>query len=144
MIRKDCMDRLKEAGLRATPQRIAILQAISDMSNHPTAEQVLNRVHKKHPEISLATIYNTLEVLVNKGIVKKVKTEKDTMRYDAMGENHHHLYCFQSDRIEDYHCDELDEILSNYFSKHRIDGFEISDIKLQINGKFITNQITKN
>ncbi|TSA25491.1 MAG: transcriptional repressor [Bacteroidetes bacterium] len=135
-IRNDLILRLKEAGLRATPQRIAILQALCSMKNHPTAEQVLQDVHRDHPEISLTTVYNTLEVFVEKGLVKKVKTDKDSMRYDAVTESHHHLYCHESDKIEDYFNEELTNMISAYFRDHQIKDFEVDDVKLQIIGKF--------
>jgi Fur family peroxide stress response transcriptional regulator len=59
------------------------------------------------------------------------------MRYDAIMENHHHLYCSESDRIEDYNNNELNELLEMYFEKKGIPDFKIEDIKLQIIGKFI-------
>jgi Fur family peroxide stress response transcriptional regulator len=135
-IRKDTTKHLKEAGLRATPQRIAILGELSQMRNHPTAEQILRKVHRLHPEISLATIYNTLEAFVQKGLVKKVKTDRDSMRYDAIMEAHHHLYCYESDRIEDYFNEELTNLISDYLSKNKITDFDVDDVKVQIIGKF--------
>ena len=59
------------------------------------------------------------------------------MRYDAVMERHHHLYCSESDRIEDYENEELNEMLEKYFEKKKIPDFNIEDIKLQIIGKFI-------
>jgi Fur family peroxide stress response transcriptional regulator len=52
--------------------------------------------------------------------------------------NHHHLYCAQTDRIEDFEDDELNELLHNYFQKKAIKNFQIQDIKLQITGNFNT------
>jgi len=130
------MAELKAAGLRATPQRIAILEALRSARNHPSAEQLLREVNRNHPEISPATIYNTLEVFTGKGLVKMVKTDKDSMRYDPVTEPHHHLYCHESDRIEDYFSDDLSRVISDFFRENRIEGFEIDDIKVQIIGKF--------
>jgi Fur family peroxide stress response transcriptional regulator len=59
------------------------------------------------------------------------------MRYDAILEKHHHLYCSESDRIEDYMDDELNKLIENYFEKKNIPDFKIEDIKLQIIGKFV-------
>jgi Fur family peroxide stress response transcriptional regulator len=64
------------------------------------------------------------------------------MRYDAVMEKHHHLYCAESDRIEDYFDTELNALIGNYFEKKGIPDFEINDIKLQIIGKF-TNRSSK-
>jgi len=51
-------------------------------------------------------------------------------------ENHHHLYCSESDRIEDYVDDDLNTMIEEYFKQKKISGFQIEDIKLQIIGKF--------
>jgi len=130
------VSRLKESNLRATPQRIATLEVLDKMQNHPTVEQVYRKVREVHPEISLATVYNTLESFAQAGIVKKVVTDNDTMRYDPMVETHHHLYCAKSNRIEDYTDQELTEIISDYMEKHPVDGFDVKEIRLQIIGQF--------
>jgi Fur family peroxide stress response transcriptional regulator len=129
--------RLIEKGLKVTPQRIAILEAVIKLNNHPTVENIIDYIRKNHPHISVATIYKVLDALVENGLLQKVKTEKDIMRYDALLENHHHLYCSESERIEDYKDDELDEMISGYFEKKGIPDFKIEDIKLQIIGRFI-------
>ncbi|MFY9152155.1 MAG: transcriptional repressor, partial [Prolixibacteraceae bacterium] len=85
----------------------------------------------------VGTIYKVLDSLVSNGLVKKVNTEKDVMRYDAILENHHHLYDASSDRISDYYNHEINDLLSEYFRKNQIPDFEIGDIKLQIVGKFL-------
>jgi len=58
------------------------------------------------------------------------------MRFDAMREKHHHLYSSDSDRIDDYYDDELDQVLSDFFALKKIPGFSIEEVKLQIIGKF--------
>lgn len=130
-------NKLVEKGLKVTPQRIAILEAITKLNNHPTAEHIIDYVRKNNPNIATATVYKVLDVLVEKGLIKKVKTEKDVMRYDAFLEKHHHLYASDSDRIEDYRDDELNKILEKHFEKKSIPGFKIEDVKLQIIGKFL-------
>jgi Fur family peroxide stress response transcriptional regulator len=84
----------------------------------------------------VGTVYNVLDVLVVNGILDRVKTDNDVMRYDAILEQHHHLYCAESDKIKNYFNDDLNKLLSDYFKKHKIPDFEINDIKLQIIGKF--------
>jgi Fur family peroxide stress response transcriptional regulator len=133
-------NKLIEKGLKITPQRMAILEAIIKLNNHPTAENIIDYIRKNHPNIATATVYKVLDALVEKGLIKKVKTEKDVMRYDAFLEKHHHLYSSDTDRIEDYLDDELNKILENHFAKKGIPGFKIEDIKLQIIGKFIKNK----
>jgi len=128
--------RLIEKGLKVTPQRIAIFEAIIKLNNHPTAENIIDYIRKNHPNISVATVYKVLDTLVEKRLIKKVKTEKDIMRYDAVMESHHHIYCSDSDRIKDYKDLALNELLERYFEKNKIPGFKIEDIKLQIIGKY--------
>ncbi|MDD2438264.1 MAG: transcriptional repressor [Massilibacteroides sp.] len=126
--------------LKITPQRVKVLEAIYEMDNHPTTENVIDYVRKSDPNISAGTVYNILEVLVKNDLIKKVKTEKDVMRYDGMTENHHHLYCKQCDYIEDYTNSELDKILKDYFEQNKIDNFIIDEIKLSISGNFVIHK----
>jgi Fur family peroxide stress response transcriptional regulator len=131
-------EKLKEKGLKVTPQRVAIYEAIVMLHNHPTAENIIEYIKTNHPNISVGTVYKVLDSLVENQLLRRVKTEKDIMRYDAVMNNHHHLYCAQTDRIEDFEDDELNELLHNYFQKKAIKNFQIQDIKLQITGNFNT------
>jgi Fur family transcriptional regulator, peroxide stress response regulator len=136
---------LKGCGLKVTPQRIAVFDAVINLNNHPTADNVKEFIKINYPNIATGTVYKTLETLVQCGIIKKVKTDSDIMRYDAVLEKHHHLYCSESDRIEDFYDIELNEILDDYLKKKKIPNFTIEDIKLQIVGKFTDKrQKTKN
>lgn len=134
---EDISNKLAEKGLKVTPQRIAILEAIIKLNSHPTAENIIEYIRKNHPNISVATVYKVLDALVENELIRKVKTEKDIMRYDAVMESHHHIYCSDSDRIEDYVDNELNEILERYFIQKKIPDFRIEDIRLQIIGKYI-------
>jgi Fur family peroxide stress response transcriptional regulator len=136
-------NKLVEKGLKVTPQRIAILQSIINLNNHPTAEYIIDYIRKNNPNIATATVYKVLDVLTEKGIISKVKTGNDIMRYDAFLEKHHHLYASDTDRIEDYSDNEINELLEKYFEKKGIPGFKIEDIKLQIIGKFTDNASSK-
>ena len=81
--------KLMEKGLRITPQRLAIYEAILKLNNHPTADDIAAFIKQDHPNIATGTVYKVLESLVENGLIKKVKTERDVMRYDAILENHH-------------------------------------------------------
>jgi Fur family transcriptional regulator, peroxide stress response regulator len=131
---------LSEAGLRITPQRLIVLEAVHKLNNHPTADQIMAYIRQKHPNIATGTVYKVLDILDEKGLIRKVKTESDFMRYDAVLEKHHHMYCADSERIEDYFDAALDELLEDYFDKKGIQNFKIEDIKLQLIGKFINKQ----
>jgi Fur family peroxide stress response transcriptional regulator len=132
-------ENLKHKGLKITPQRIAIYEAVLKLNNHPTAENIIDYIKKNHPNISVGTIYKVLDSLVENDLLKKVKNEKDVMRYDAIMQRHHHLYCSETDKIEDFDDPELDKIITEYFSKKKIKGFKIKDISLQITGEFKNN-----
>jgi Fur family peroxide stress response transcriptional regulator len=129
-------NKLVERRLKVTPQRITILEAILRLKKHPTADDIINFIKENHPNVATGTVYKVLDVLVENGLIKKVKTERDIMRYDAIIDNHHHLYCFESDRIEDYFDQDLSLLIDNYFEKKGIPNFEIKDLRLQIIGKF--------
>ena len=133
----EARNKLIEKGLRITPQRLAIFEAVLKLYNHPTADDIAAFIKRDFPNVATGTVYKVLDSLVENGLIKKVKTEKDVMRYDAILENHHHLYCAESDRIADYYNEEINELLSEYFRKNGIPDFEIGDIKLQIIGKFL-------
>ena len=137
MSTSEIRNKLIEKGLRITPQRIAIYEAILKLNNHPTADEIIAFIRPYHSNIAIGTVYKVLESLVENGLIKKVKTERDVMRYDAIVENHHHLYDAESDRIADYYNHEINELLAEYFRKNGIPDFEIGDIKLQIIGKFL-------
>ncbi len=116
---EEIRDKLIDEGLKVTPQRMAILEAIIQLKNHPTAENIIDYIRKNHPNIATATVYKVLDALVDKELIERVKTEKDVMRYDAVIENHHHLYCSESERIEDFVDAELNEMIEKYFKKSR-------------------------
>jgi Fur family transcriptional regulator, peroxide stress response regulator len=132
-------EKLQEKGLKVTPQRVAIYEAIVKLKNHPTAENVIEYIKANHPNTSVGTVYKVLDSLVENQLLKKVKTEKDIMRYDAVLSNHHHLYCAETDRIEDYEDAKLNTLINEYFKKNKIKKFKVQDIKLQITGKFNNN-----
>ncbi|MCK4747311.1 MAG: transcriptional repressor, partial [Bacteroidales bacterium] len=127
---------LVNKGLKVTPQRMSVLEAVYSLHNHPTAENIISEIRQKHPHIAIGTVYKILETLVENKIIKRVKTDKDIMRYDGIYESHHHLYCSTCDLIEDYNDNELDKILRDYFKSKELAGFKIEEFVLQIKGKF--------
>ena len=137
---QDIIHKLHDAGLKTTPQRIAIMQTLFRLRQHPTADELYVEVSKQLPGLSPTTIYNTLETFVEKGMIKRIKTDAGVMRYDDIIESHHHMYCSFSDRIEDYFDPELDELLKDYFEKKKIEGFTVNDIRLQLMGDFQTKK----
>lgn len=133
---KHIREALSEKGLKITPQRMSILEAIYSLNNHPTADNIIEYIRESHPNIATGTVYKVLETLVDNKLIRRVKTDRDIMRYDGVIENHHHLYCSECDLIEDYMDEELDELLKDYFRNKKFKGFKMEDIVLQIRGTF--------
>lgn len=133
---EDIRAKFSEKGLKITPQRVVIFEAIYKLNNHPTAENIIEYIRESHPNIATGTVYKVLETLVENGLIKKVTTDKVLMRYDGIIENHHHLYCSECNLIEDYRDEELDMLLHKHFKNRNIKGFKIEEIVLQIKGTF--------
>jgi len=134
---KQISSALRSKGLKVTPQRIAVYKAILVLNNHPDTDQIITEVTRENPSISQGTIYKTLDMFIEKGIIDRIKTGSGRMRFDQITENHHHLYDDIRERIEDYKDEELDSILTEYFKSKDIKNFRVNNIKLQINGKFV-------
>ncbi len=141
---QNIQNRLAENGLKSTTQRLVIFEALCNFKNHPTAEDVFNSIREQFPSISLSTVYNTLDLFYRNGIISIVKTSAGIVRYDTVREHHHHLYCAETNKIEDYFNQELDSLLSDFFDKHKINNFDINEVKLQIRGKFNNQVDTEN
>lgn len=134
--RHDTRELLLSRGLKITPQRMVVLGALLELRSHPTADDIINHIRLENPNIAVGTIYRILDTLVDNSIIERVKTSNDVMRYDAITERHHHLYCNDSDRIVDYYDDELDKLIDDYLSRTEIDGFRIEDFRIQIIGSY--------
>jgi Fur family peroxide stress response transcriptional regulator len=128
--------RLRAKGLKATPRRLSILDAIIKLNNHPTAEEIIEFIRDQKLKIATATAYKALDIMSAKKVIIRVETDKHVIRYDAIPDPHHHLYSAETDIIKDYRNEEINKILEKYFRKNKIRGFDIEEIKLQITGKF--------
>lgn len=133
---EEIREKLQQRGLKITPQRVAVLHALYTLNNHPTAQHIIDFVHKMHANVATGTIYKTLDTLVEKGVIAKVRTADEAARYDGRIDNHHHLYTEGSNRIDDYANEKLDTMLAFFFEENKIPGYEISSIKVHINGKY--------
>lgn len=86
-------ERLAAGGFRFTPQREHVYSVLLAERDHPTAEQVFIRSKKGMPEISMATVYNCLDALVECGLVRLVNRDRTATRYCPNMQEHHHFYC---------------------------------------------------
>lgn len=125
-------NKLSEAHLKATHQRLVILEALTNTPKHPTAEHLFEMIRPQNPSLSLGTVYKTLDVLVAAGLVRKVSTTDSSMHYDANLEEHSHIYLEDSQEIVDFEDKELLEMIQQYLSKKQIKNLEIKEIQVQI------------
>ena len=93
--------RLREADLKLTPQRFAVLDYLIHSPGHPTAEQISADLNRRFPRASRATVYNTLNALRDAGLIHEIYMDDRVARYDANIEDHHHFICRVCDRLED-------------------------------------------
>lgn len=94
--------------MRVTPQRVAILRAVEAAGDHPDAETVYRLVLREYPHISRDTVYRTLAVMEEKGMVRSVATSGRSKRYDPNPDRHHHLVCVRCQKIVDFAAGEFD------------------------------------
>ncbi len=91
----DVAGKLREKGIKVTPQRIFILKRLMEMEGHVTAEDVYNSIKKEIPSISISTVYRTLKQFEDKGIINSLLTSKEygVTVFDTNFEPHHHFVC---------------------------------------------------
>jgi Fur family peroxide stress response transcriptional regulator len=141
MADKEVIKILVENNLKVTPQRIAVLEVIMGLENHPSADNIIDYIRLNFPHVPIGTVYKILDAFVEKGIIHRIKTENGILRYDAVKEPHHHLYCTDSEHVEDFFDEYLTNYINKYFKKKKIPNFKIEEIKLQIVGKYLINKL---
>ena len=92
--------------MKLTPQRLAILDFLDGNLSHPSAADVFRAISTNFPTMSIATVYNTLETLKEKGLIRELGIDSDKKRFDPNPEPHHHLICL--------HCREIIDVFSNF------------------------------
>jgi Fe2+ or Zn2+ uptake regulation protein len=97
----ELLQRFAASGIRLTKQREEVFGLLLQKRDHPTATEVFLRAKKHMPSISLATIYNCLEALVDRGLVKQVNLDRAPTRYCANLQEHSHFYCESCGAISD-------------------------------------------
>lgn len=97
--------RLREEGLKVTPQRIAVVKYLDGNTLHPSVEEIHREVSRDFPTISLATVYNTLDTLEQIGEVQAVTIDPTRKHYDPETRPHHHLMCTSCRCIQDVFAD---------------------------------------
>lgn len=123
--------RLADSGLRPTPQREVVFKVILEKRNHPTADEIFARVKAQMPTISLATVYNCLETLVQNGLVRQVNIERAPTRYCPNLHEHAHFHDETTGEIHDI------EVPAELLARLRAvlpAGYDASSIELSFRG----------
>ena len=94
-------ERISHSGHRLTPQRREVYDVLLAERDHPTATEVFLRAKKRIPGISLATVYNCLETLVDCGLAKQVNVDRDATRYCPNLKEHGHFVCVRCGKVHD-------------------------------------------
>jgi len=128
--------------IQASAPRLAVADFVLHTNQHPTAEEVRDEVEKRMPAVSLATIYNTLNLFVEKGLVKAVRDPNlDTWRYDCNTQPHFHFYDEESGKLMDL--DPRVLRVSPDFSRLQ-SQFEVSEIEVTVKGRIKKSQEGEN
>ena len=98
----DIISRLSEQGYRLTPQRVMILSAIENSDDHISAEEIYAQISAKYPRVNISTVYRTLELLKQLGLVTETNLGGGRVRYHSAEKgHHHHLVCQECGAIID-------------------------------------------
>ncbi len=104
------VSRCKDAGLNVTPQRLAIYGALVGDETHPSPDAVFRRVRANHATISHATVYKTLDTFERHGIISRLTSLHETVRYDPVTSQHHHVICVRCKKVVNLSDEELKAI----------------------------------
>jgi len=130
------MDRIEklcvERGLRMTGQRRVIARVLADSQDHPDAEELHRRAAAIDPHISIATVYRTVRLLEESGILERHDFRDGRSRYEEVPDEHHdHLIDVQSGRVIEFHDDQIEELQRLVAEKL---GYKLVDHRLELYG----------
>lgn len=120
--------RLAEHGIKPSLQRLAIMDYLMEHRTHPTVDMIFSDLSPSMPTLSRTTVYNTLKLLVDKGVVLQITIDEKNCRYDAVIEPHTHFRCIGCDAVEDL------SITPPAIDTSALNGCEITDTELYLLG----------
>jgi Fe2+ or Zn2+ uptake regulation protein len=131
---------LDEAGLRLTRQRTAVFEYLRSVESHPTAEEVYAAVRRDIPHISLATVYKSLEALVESHLATKLAYADGPARYDCRCDAHYHIRCLKTGQVRDlptaFDTNLLAKLDPSLIDSLRRQGFQVTNYRLELLGHF--------
>jgi len=129
-VKRDEAEILRRHGVNPSAQRVAVARYVLHTAGHPSADEVWNRVRKRFPMISRATVYNTLNLFVKKGLLREfVLTEGRTV-FDPHVEDHHHFIDEKTGAIYDVPWDALE-----VSDVSRLKGFDVREYQIVLRGR---------
>ena len=129
-MKRDVVELLAARGIQPSAQRIVVAQYVLFTDEHPSADKVWARVKAGFPMISRATVYNTLNLLVERGLLRQLHLAPDSIVFDPKVEAHHHVIDEGSGRIYDVPWDKV-----KVCDVEHIEGFEIRDYQVVMRGR---------
>ena len=113
---QDLINVFRENGHKVTAQRLAICKFIFSRKDHPTAEQIYQELRIEYPMISLGTIYKTLHLLKELGLIQELGFNEGSIRYDSDMELHINMLCSKCGKIYDYKAENVEKLWSAIIS----------------------------
>jgi len=121
-----------EKGMKMTGQRRVIAKVLSESTDHPDVEEVYRRSSEVDPKISIATVYRTVRLFEEAGIVERLDFGDGRARYEEASEEHHdHLINVQTGKIYEFHDNEIEELQRKIAEKL---GFKLVDHRMELFG----------
>lgn len=125
---EDLSKELKNKNIRLSHQRLKVLEYVVNHGCHPTVDQIYSNLHNEIPTLSKTTVYNTLNTLVEAGMVRLINIEDNEARYDINTENHGHFKCESCGEIYDF------DINIDSFNSKDLKGFKINNKDVYFKG----------
>lgn len=123
---------LRDNGFKVTPQRLAVYEALSRTYTHPNAEMLYSMLQPDYPTMSLATVYKTMDIFSELGLVQVLNVGEDSFRYDAETVSHPHIRCVVCNRVDDVFDVHDEDLLEGVAAKS---GYELTGRQLYFFGK---------
>ncbi|MEW5873800.1 MAG: Fur family transcriptional regulator [Candidatus Zixiibacteriota bacterium] len=126
----DAISILRQCGIQPTPQRMAVVESVLASKTHPTADDVFSAARTKCPTVSRATVYNTLNLLVEKGLIGMQTIKEGAVVFDPNTQKHHHFIDDETGEIFDIPWDQLE-----VKGKDKLRNFEILEFQVIMRGR---------
>jgi len=127
---KNAISILQQCDIQPTPQRIAVVEYVLKSKKHPSADDILSHARKKCPTVSRATVYNTLNLLVEKGLLGMLTIKEGAVIFDPNVKRHHHFIDEDTGNIYDIPWDQLE-----VNGKEKLKDFEINGFQVILRGR---------